>query len=33
MAALMVALLPVIVLFLLLQSRFVEGLTSGATKG
>jgi multiple sugar transport system permease protein len=33
MAALMIALLPVIVLFLLLQSRFVEGLTSGAAKG
>lgn len=33
MAALMIALFPVIVLFILLQSRFVEGLTSGAAKG
>jgi ABC-type glycerol-3-phosphate transport system permease component len=33
MAALMVALLPVIGLFIFLQSRFVEGLTSGAAKG
>ena len=28
-----VALLPVIVLFLLLQRRFIQGLTAGATKG
>lgn len=33
MAAVMLALLPVISLFLLLQRRFISGLTAGATKG
>lgn len=33
MAAVMLALLPVMGLFLLLQRRFISGLTAGATKG
>jgi multiple sugar transport system permease protein len=33
MAAVVVALAPVLILFLLLQTRFIEGLTAGATKG
>jgi ABC-type glycerol-3-phosphate transport system permease component len=33
MAAVTVAILPIIVLFVILQRRFVQGLTSGAIKG
>ncbi len=33
MAAVTVAILPIIVLFIILQRRFVQGLTSGAIKG
>jgi ABC-type glycerol-3-phosphate transport system permease component len=33
MAGTLVAVLPVIVLFLLLQKEFVAGLTAGAVKG
>jgi ABC-type glycerol-3-phosphate transport system permease component len=33
MAAVSVALLPAVVLFIVLQRRFIQGLTSGATKG
>jgi ABC-type glycerol-3-phosphate transport system permease component len=33
MAAVSVALLPAVILFIILQRRFIQGLTSGATKG
>lgn len=33
MAAVSIALLPAIILFVILQRRFIQGLTSGATKG
>jgi ABC-type glycerol-3-phosphate transport system permease component len=33
MVAVCLALLPAILLFILLQQRFIQGLTSGATKG
>jgi ABC-type glycerol-3-phosphate transport system permease component len=33
MAAVCLALLPAVVLFIVLQRRFIQGLTSGATKG
>jgi ABC-type glycerol-3-phosphate transport system permease component len=33
MAALIVTLVPVVVMFVLLESRFIEGLARGATKG
>jgi ABC-type glycerol-3-phosphate transport system permease component len=33
MAAVTVAILPIIILFIILQRRFVQGLTSGAIKG
>jgi ABC-type glycerol-3-phosphate transport system permease component len=33
MAGTLVAVLPVIILFLLLQKEFVAGLTAGAVKG
>lgn len=33
MASVMMALLPIIILFLLLQRAFISGLTAGATKG
>jgi ABC-type glycerol-3-phosphate transport system permease component len=33
MAAVMITLLPLVVMFVLLERRFIEGLTLGATKG
>ncbi|MCL4370343.1 MAG: carbohydrate ABC transporter permease [Chloroflexi bacterium] len=33
MAAVTVALIPVLILFIILQRRFIQGLTSGASKG
>lgn len=33
MAAVSVALMPAVILFIVLQRRFIQGLTSGATKG
>jgi len=32
MAAVIIALLPILIMFVVLESRFIEGLTAGAVK-